>query len=644
MQDPGPDSQVKLCTSWLRSGRKRYVNKASENCLAYEKVIPIDPNARPGIPSRNSKNHLLNIPREIRDEINKYLLTNPILGKGSSVTMIAKPRQPSWIKVVTSPKYDLHPAVLRVCKQMYQEGLHILYERNVFFMDCTNWMYRGGAPKRLWKHKSNRVTDKFPVTNTLNVTPLTRYSKHQNVSPTDENWIWEGDQWFLEQPPLSRLVGPQASYVRQWKVIVRGGVWTSYHKFDRSALAQFYHAVCQRSGLSLSFFICQDKISRTGHGPTEHLDFDEIFFPLKVLRNVDKVEFWEAYASSEKVVGGGEISEEVPGYFNKIYRVANDSATALTSGSLAEKYTSLMKGSSPLVDPIHLMCDYLLAYAQTFERVAEFRKDMDVGTEWNKVFFKGTTNQYKQPYYASENLLRQAREAAFLNRTDHFRSLREQLLLHLEKQYQKINECFFVRLYDFIKTDKLFRGILWSGSFYKVAYGCHGRTLNLKTHQRVKPSLQKSVTESLILLEDCAASFTRSTTTTDLPSKLRIVYRLYGATQLYQALPREQLMRRVQDAYVSLDYTSFLQYFKEAVDDMYAQHSEIREARKKLFQWDTGRAVREIDINDGGFEAIIWDELEPVEWTNFERTVAGLEHHSESEDRRVAISKRKRPY
>ncbi|RAL60740.1 hypothetical protein DID88_009845 [Monilinia fructigena] len=452
--------------------------------------------------------------------------------------------------------------------------------------------------------------DEFPITTALNVTPLTRYSEHHNVGPTDEDWVWLGNKCFSEQPTLSRLVGPQANYVRKWKVIVNGDTGTCSRKFDKPALAQFCHAVYQRSGLSLSFLICVDTTSeklRQDLGLFDRrLSFDEIFSSLKVLRKVNKVEFREAHCNSG---ARGEQEDDAKELLEK----------------LEKEYSSLMKGSSQLIDPIHLMCDAFVGYAQTFERILQIRQNIDVSTDTNKLLFpENTSNLFKRPSHPIENLLRDARAAALFDEMNEFKVIRKQVLQEFEKQYKKINQSS-AKLYDFIKKDRIFRGILLTGgNFDNGIYTCQGRTLNLNKNTPVKLNWQRKLTEGLLLLEDYVASFLRDMT--NLPLKLRIEYRLHERTHSYPVLPREQLMRRIRNAYVAWDYKSFLQYFKEAVDNMDSQYSEIQEAKKNVFWWDSGRTLRGFDIED--VEAIVWDEIEPVQWTvldfdyNYKQTLA----------------------
>ncbi|KAF7879484.1 hypothetical protein EAF04_000680 [Stromatinia cepivora] len=651
MQNSRQILKLKSAASKSRNGNKKFIRVHSNGTITYRKetpvqrkqALPIQRKDKSGIPCRNSRAHLLNMPQEIRDEIMSYLLVNPILGQGNSVTVEAGPFR-DGNREVTSPKYDLHPAVLRVCKQMYQDGLYMLYERNTFIMDCTNWMYRDDSQDAgvgQYYYDPRWTKTYYPITTALNVTPLNRYLEHLNVSPTSPDWVYEGNQYFYEQPTLSNLVGPQASYIKKWKVIVRGDNGSYSRRFGRFALQQFCHAVCQRPGLSLSFVVCTDKTAKRTKKRLRldfdmELDFEEIFSPLEVLRNVQKVEFSEAHADVDLEVGGEEFPEALPVYFDEIFQTADAAASILTSGELVERYTKLITGSSPLINPVDLMCDDLVAYAKTFERIAELKQNIDVGTAFNKVLFReDINNPYKRPYDLTECYLMQARAEALVNDIEEFKNTRKSLLLKIEKEkYQKIKNGS-ARLHKFIEQNRIFRGVLCSGEFHNDVYTCQEYTLDLSKDTALRGNWRMSITEALDVLEDYASSFSRDTS--NMNSKLRAGRRRHDRTHLYHALPREQLMRRIQDAYISWDYSSFLQYFKEAVHDMDAQYIEILEAKKNIFQWDTGRTLRGIEIVAGDVKSLVSPEIEPVEWT-----ILDFNHNHEPEKRAPSAKRQKR--
>ncbi|APA10284.1 predicted protein [Sclerotinia sclerotiorum 1980 UF-70] len=632
MQNPRQIAKKKSSTSKGGRDNKKFMRVHSNGTLAYkqstlvqsQQAFPVQKRVKSGIPSRNSRAYLLNMPPEIHDEILSYLLTNPMLGQGTSVTVEARPFRNGKREVIP-PKYELHPAVLRVCKKMYQGGLYMLYECNTFIMDCTNWMYQNDTRMpvdAMYEYAPRWAEAYYPITTALNVTPLNRYIEHLNVKPTTSDWEYKGNQYFYEQPTFSQLVGPQASYVKKWKFVVRGDSGTYSRRFSRFALQQFCHAICQRPGLSLTFVVCRDKTSKATKKANNldsdrELGFEEISSPLKVLRNVKNVEFNEAHADVDQEVGGEEFPEALPVYCDEIFQMADAAASTLTSGKIVQKYTKLMKGSSPLINPVDLMCDDLVTYAKTFQRVPELEKNMDLGKVSDEVLFqKDVTNTYKRPYDSAECLLRQAQVAALVNDIEKFKGFRKELLLEIEGERYKIIKSGYARFCKFIEQNRIIRGILCSGEFHNDVYRCQEHTLDLSEDTALRRNWRISITEALIVLEDYASSFFRDTSNKNF--KLHAGRRLYDPIHLYHALPRERLMRRIQDAYSSWNYSSFLQYYKEAVHDMDTQYMEILEAKKNLFRWDTGRTLRGIEIVSGDEKDFVSREIEPIEWTTLD--------------------------
>ena len=84
------------------------------------------------VPSLVSSEHTMailfdKVPREIRDMIYHLLLVKGY--PGVELRAIERNRRYSF------PDIDLHPAIMRTCKQAYTEGLSILYEQNNFIYE-----------------------------------------------------------------------------------------------------------------------------------------------------------------------------------------------------------------------------------------------------------------------------------------------------------------------------------------------------------------------------------------------------------------------------------------------------------------------------------------------------------------------------
>jgi hypothetical protein len=71
-------------------------------------------------------------PLEIRNEVYKHMLCNPILAEPTFVQRTDKWCL-SWPHYVA---YDLSPAILQTCRQIYEEASIVLYERNTFYLIC----------------------------------------------------------------------------------------------------------------------------------------------------------------------------------------------------------------------------------------------------------------------------------------------------------------------------------------------------------------------------------------------------------------------------------------------------------------------------------------------------------------------------
>lgn len=86
--------------------------------------------------------------------------------------------------------------------------------------------------------------------------------------------------------------------------------------------------------------------------------------------------------------------------------------------------------------------------------------------------------------------------------------------------------------------------------------------------------------------------------------------RRYGwiVKRLYAELPRERHLRDLQNAYDMKDFVNFHHIFSLAVRDMYGQWLNIRQARRKLmdFDWDSENTGCEIDLE-------LWRDDSPLQ-------------------------------
>ncbi|TGO66745.1 hypothetical protein BOTNAR_0055g00340 [Botryotinia narcissicola] len=125
------------------------------------------------------------LPLEVRFKIFKELLINPVLGELKSILGNHQVQAPNDVI-----KYHLHPSILRVCRQNYEEGCEILYSQPFFL--CYN---------RQLLNMSHPEVDK----NTF--TPLLGYGPSYR-------------QKGLDCKEIKVITQPAFKKVRQWTIII----------------------------------------------------------------------------------------------------------------------------------------------------------------------------------------------------------------------------------------------------------------------------------------------------------------------------------------------------------------------------------------------------------------------------------------
>jgi hypothetical protein len=87
--------------------------------------------------SKAKKTEFIDLPIEIRNEIYRLLLVNPLLEESSSVGLYEE---------FNPHKYELSPALLQVSKQIHHEASSILYGQNRFFLTVIYDSCRAFSP------------------------------------------------------------------------------------------------------------------------------------------------------------------------------------------------------------------------------------------------------------------------------------------------------------------------------------------------------------------------------------------------------------------------------------------------------------------------------------------------------------------
>lgn len=541
---------------------------------------------------------LLSIPREIRDEIYKYLLTSPILATGSSISIEIGSAHD------IKPQYFLHPSILLCCKQLYLEGVMVLYGGNEFIIDCTHSIHSKMTCAKATTYsllaRSARLD--YAVSNALVISPLDRNGSRMPSADMDL-------PRQLEEP-FRHVCASQVRRIRKWKVLVSRN---AYRRYSGNPLLEFCRAICQLPDLEICFLLLPMEINNPDllNGTFEIIDPGqtlEIWAPLKLLRNISRVEFRVA------------SENETPKYLLFHWPPKRNCTALLESTRLLQEHISLMKGSSPLKDsvPIHLMYERLLAYAQTFEHGPDSKMDMGLALNLQNIVSYSEKSFRGRNLHPIQQYLEQCRIAVFHNSIIKFEASRDQLLLYLERQYRQVNECAS-RLNNFIKLEKTDSGFLSLAKrnaevprFMPTASHTESSSITMKQDQSNDEYKNNKwwdrSTEALILLERYADSFDRELS---FKFQVDIENRTDNISRMYESVPRGELMINLREAYQLREFKQFIQWFQEAVDDMDRQLMKIREARKGLYEWDSEGQSAVIEVDYREFDAVNWDVDEP---------------------------------
>ncbi|KAF5873540.1 uncharacterized protein Bfra_005003 [Botrytis fragariae] len=482
------------------------------------------------------------IPIECRKQIWECLLYNPLLGE-------------SFATGGYGVALELYPAILRVNKQTYNEGMDVLYGCNRFLVQCIpQSSYHFG-------------TDYFALS------ALTRYQLLNRVSTA------AGDNNII----------PAAKYVQHWKIVLSA---TERGSYVGNGLASLCRNIYMADIQSMEVLIVPRGIERDWGSAETYVDESQLaltFKPLERLRSIQQftiraAEFHEIHVDTLS------YDEELAEEFTPILPDPVDEVRLVT----------LIQGNSD-VEIIEEMYKNLLTYVQNFERIEEFKLDMenlnvedldqsssfDI-TETSSDFFT-SSNPFISSSHPVESTLCAAKIAMEEDNVNGFKLHRKTLILYLEPQYEAIEACS-KDLVDFIKNEKRPEGFFEPEKHYHSKCG-------------------DTANEAMVLLEDYASSFARK-----LERKTRVAIRkqklLFNSR--YDALPREQLLRSCEMAYEKQWWNRFVDNYKKAVDDMDTQYLAIREARKKLYAWDLQSTVRETAFMPSVLDEMIdWEIYEP---------------------------------
>ncbi|PQE07372.1 hypothetical protein CJF32_00005246 [Rutstroemia sp. NJR-2017a WRK4] len=519
------------------------------------------------------------LPLEIKDSIYQKLLCNPILASPSSVT-----RDSLFGEEL---EYDLHPQILRVCRQIYDEASRILYQCNTFYIACCHCREpdRGDDPH-------------------IEVSPLTRRIN--------------GRLDFRDGP--TDTIYNNAMHVRKvkhWRVII-----STLREPDRSArmewsLVDFCFAisidpphsmtvVLIPRGLDITVDEYSEDVQMDGTDfHNDYQPFETVLKPLRTLRQLKELKF--EYAEPD------DLPDFVRYSGSTLRRAAYERPEHEPSKRLLKDLVILAIGNSPL-ELMREMFRVLVTYARAFERCSSFSMQMGLTREERidaGIYMKDadyqegmkyfSTNPFTFPYHHPvEKALEHAKWALVEDDMATFKACRRTVLIYLEKQYLRIEREGF-QLNEFVKYEKVHHG-LFSVRNTAMQWG--------KRYDK-----RKQV--AWLLLHSYVASFNR-----DAPVEVRAEIRKHVCERLkHYAVPSVSLNRNRMLANLGVgitddDSSQFRHYFRTLTNDCDDQYLKIFMARKELFKYDLTDEERiPCGITTEYFrspEKVKWDAKEPT--------------------------------
>ncbi|CZR65107.1 uncharacterized protein PAC_15007 [Phialocephala subalpina] len=326
----------------------------------------------------------------------------------------------------------------------------------------------------------------------------------------------------------------------------------------------------------------------------------EVLYPLQILRGITSFHLGDVPLI--------ECYTYETAYLDMIY-----STESLITPEIQQEFETLVKGTGP-ARRIFKMFDALLAYAQMFEINPEIRSEMKPqwGVKrndsnhkrwaWNDGWgsFRNTDNPFLcSPLHPVEDSLQDASMAIEVDDIDLFVQARQNTLEYLEPQYQRIMVAAR-EVAEFVKEHKI------CSSF-------------LDAHSRPESVDFAIAIESVMVLERYAKSFRR-----DVPPATEFNIRKMKHRFLlgYSAFPRETSLRHLGDCLDATEqrypknvmkWCDFSNSFRLTLHDMDEQYLQIREARKRVYDYDDAQYPLDIDLEFWRYDELIeWNVNEPV--------------------------------
>lgn len=540
-------------------------------------------------------------PLTSHNRIYKALLVNDVLADITSI-----PVQPTPLPANAS-KYNLSPAILRVCRQVHEEAIEILFLDNTFIFDLQNSL--------AWSTPLNR-----------------RVTPNDHSHPNSYSFTFaRGCREFGINPLFKRL--------RHVKVLV--GTDCPYE--DVQPLASQVYEFCkllqtiesQVQSLQVIVVPYNGDRNHVAFGPA--LQFPSLRSILRPFRGMRLSKGFELIEGTEDMCTTDLTILAPPG---------------VPPPSGYKKHTSFKKLKSELetlvssVTPISKlpkMLDNLMRYAQAFERNPKFREEMRPG--YDEVFQRITllradlqmhpiahvqqNPQTDTEILESREFLKRGSYSMNQGQTGHpghntlFKShITHPLELALE-QASFFSERNKVEMFKEARRsvteikEPMYQRILAGARTFNDTVKEAKRRANVLDpfvqHLSSQSSAKSNADRARLCLvaENYAGCFTR-----DVPVSMSLIFRLQRDmfNLQYSQLPRELLLRKMDEQLkVQAPLTEIIKTFKSVADDMDKQYLEIREARKALFDEDGDEDYGvEMDLERNRCDEMVkWNVVEP---------------------------------
>lgn len=553
------------------------------------------------VSAKNKCAFLDHFPLEIRTQIYEELLVNPILGTADSI------KQGSGCGA--DVKYDLCPAVLRLCHQIHDEAFSVLYGNNTFYIACVRVDNHPILQSGDWENEDDSdfgagggfLSVEGPQ---VELCPLTRYENCESRVP-------------FPVPNLRHYTS--VPKVRNWRAVISrlkpsGGTWNPEWSLDH-----FCRSLCGNPPASLEVLILPCGLDHAQRDQYVFYDYEHILKPLTLLRNLKNFVIKEACEADVP-----DIIQLAPDEWRDYFVDQGEDRPHYeleVPASLKTELGTLVTSQKP-IDLHHMMHKSLVNYAQAFERYRPFkiqmglrREDADMidqrEPEYAQYIATGNFNPFISPtLHPVEYALQVCHDAAlhYDYEGQHedekpFKPHRRHALMYLERQWTRIEEANRA-MTEFVKEEKV-RG----GLFDVAERAREQQRFSTNAYNIYNPEEAHKICLAMVYLENYAASFVRETTDA---VRAQIMSNRVLFNHHYDELPRDRLIKTLVKQLQVSELRHFRTKFATAVDMCDQQYLEILTARKKMFDWD---GLKEFECD---FDLKLNRSVEMIDWTVYE--------------------------